>query len=59
MHTRLKIYENKSPVARIIPSELISLKPVNASSVNEKTLVRHEINTASADFLAPPNLKTE
>ena len=51
----LRIYELASPSASIKPSELINLKLVNASSINENTVVMHEINTASLEFFEPLN----
>lgn len=57
--SKLKIYELKSPTDKTNPRELISLKPVNASSINENTLVIQDINTASLTSFLPLNLKTE
>lgn len=55
----LKIYEVKSPIDSTNPIELISLNPVNESSMNENTLVMQDINTASLTCFEPLNLKIE
>lgn len=59
INSKLKIYEVKSPTANTNPNELINLKPVNASNVNENTLVIQDINTASLTRFSPLNLNIE
>lgn len=55
----LKMYEVASPIDITNPIELISLKLVNDSNINDIKLDINEINTASFEFLPPLAIKME
>lgn len=57
--TKLKIYELKSPIDNITPSELINLKLVKESNAKENTLVAQERSIAPDEFLTPLALNIE
>ena len=57
--TKLKIYELKSPIDNITPSELINLKLVKESNAKENTLVAQERSIAPDEFLTPLALNME
>ena len=57
--TKLKIYELKSPIDNITPSELINLKLVKESNAKENTLVTQERSIAPDEFLTPLALNIE
>ena len=57
--TKLKIYELKSPIDNITPSELINLKLVKQSNAKENTLVAQERSIAPDEFLTPLALNIE
>ena len=57
--TKLKIYELKSPIDNITPSELINLKLVKESNAKENTLVAQERSIAPEEFLTPLALNIE
>ena len=53
------MYELKSPSARTVPRELISLNPAKARSAKENTVVMQDKNTESPAFSGFVNLNTE